>query len=97
MPNGGNWDRFCFVLQGFRAAHGSWPTQVRSPQRILAEFELRLGPADWRKVCSRIEFVADDMVGFVAADAEGRDYTYCGPAAAIDIRAEEWLGVSMPH
>lgn len=97
MPNGHdrNWRRVELALEGFRQRHGHWPTCVRLSRGYIDEFSSHLFSEEaWSRVCSKLEFVADEDAPIVAEDADGRTYSYGaegGPDQPVDEPAEMWL------
>jgi len=78
MPNGHdkNWIRVCVTINGFRARHGHWPTQVRLPARCLANIRDDLfTPEDYACIVAKITFVEDESC-MMALDADGRTSKY---------------------
>ncbi len=45
------------------------------------------------RIRTKVELLADDAVGMIADDAEGRAFRCAGPLLTSGITAEEWLGV----
>ena len=91
MPNGGSWDRFWFVLVGFRNEFGHWPTRVRLPIHVVEALAAHLSPTDRAKVEAKLELVPGDAL--VAEDDEGARYEYMGPTTPLQERPSDWLRI----
>jgi hypothetical protein len=92
VPNGGSWDRFCFVLLGFYGEFGRWPTRMVAPRVVLDTLAAHLSPSDLAKVNAKLEVVLGEEL--VAQDAAGREYRYVGPPERPPIKdVQEWLGI----
>lgn len=99
MPNGidKNWVRFCFVIDGFRAEHRTWPSKIRLPEIIFDDLSNFLfTPESFSKIEDKLSFIVDEAASLVAEDEEGRRFDYENIDSQIpdpDIDAETWLGV----
>jgi hypothetical protein len=103
MPNGydRNWLRLAYVLEGFFAAHGHWPSRVRVQPLSLENLRNDLfTAASWEQITARIQFIPDESVGMVAEDVQGNAFNF---GQRIDRKeapsVEDWLGVQpdVPH
>src|SRR5256885_14279336 len=97
MPNGHdkNWIRVCVTINGFRARHGHWPTQVRLPARCGANIRDDLfTPEDYARILAKITFVEDESC-MMALDADGRTskYNEAPDGKPPSPSADQWLGV----
>jgi hypothetical protein len=91
------WVRVCLAIDGFRLAHGRWPTRVRLRPDYLAELAAEvLRPAGFALVASVVELVADERGSPTAEDGAGAEYRYDRegppPAGELAVQAVDWFG-----
>lgn len=92
MPNGGSWDRFWFVLVGYRVQFGEWPTQLTIPDVVQEALSAHLSQSDLDKIRSKLDLV--EGMELIARDSAGREYRYQGPPERRpDADPQVWLGV----
>ena len=94
MPNGGNWDRFWFVIMGFRVEYGRWPTRVIAPEVTAQDVKRHLGASGLARLRQRLTIEASDF-GLSALDESGARYDYNGPVVC-DLHQErmDWFGIA---
>ncbi|MBN1667015.1 MAG: hypothetical protein JW862_07995 [Anaerolineales bacterium] len=95
MPNGidRGWVRFCAAVDGFYARYGHWPARVRLHPNAI---DFLFTPESLAQLARKIELVYDGSP-FIAEDELGNRYNYGQEGfteARLEVRAEEWLGVS---
>ena len=99
MPNGidKNWIRLCFVIDGFRAKHRSWPSKIRLSEIIFDDLSNFLfTPESFSKIEEKLSFIVDEATSLAAEDEKGRKFGYENIGSQIqepDIDAETWLGI----
>jgi hypothetical protein len=91
------WVRVCVAIDGFRLAHGRWPTRVRLDPGQLAELVSgHLHPAGFALVSSVVDLVPDEQGMPTAEDRTGAKYVYSRddplPAGDLGLPAVEWFG-----
>jgi len=99
MPNGTakNWIRFCGAINGFRLRYGKWPNQVLVDNLIYESLMSLFKPKTRSILQSRVELIISKGATVVAIDDQGNKYNYGNegfPKEELDIKADDWLGVS---
>lgn len=94
---GGNLVRALQALDGFMAAHGSWPTRLRVTPICLADLALRhLTPLGFFKLQSKIRLEIGDELNLVALSDDRHCYDYSKRGFDLlntGMSAREWLGI----
>lgn len=94
MPNGEdkNWIRLCATVDGFYARYGRWPTRVRLCAMELNDLRDHLfSPKRWGRITSRLKFVVEPGVGFIAEDERGT-FDYRDAQETDFARIGPWIG-----
>jgi len=98
MPNGNsrNLDRLLATLQGFKAKHGHWPTQVRVSKGLIEDLKHTLTTDGYEKLVSKVALITSPTRQFEihAEDDYGLGFAYGDPMAerGNEDNIESWLG-----
>ena len=98
MPNGNsrNLDRLLATLQGFKAKHGHWPTQVRVSKGLIEDLKHTLTTDGYEKLVSKVALITSPTRQFEihAEDDCGLGFAYGDPTAewGNEDNIESWLG-----